>query len=78
MLYPPYIIERSSRGERTYDIFRLTRIVFLNASRRRCLNIITPAALSRLIPEDIYMHNPGRVVSSRMAIHDTIRHLRTC
>ena len=33
-LYPPYIIERSSRGERTYDIFSrllMDRIVFLGA-----------------------------------------------
>ena len=34
-LYPPYIIERSSRGERTYDIFSrllMDRIVFLGAA----------------------------------------------
>ncbi|HEU4763354.1 MAG TPA: ATP-dependent Clp protease proteolytic subunit, partial [Gemmatimonadales bacterium] len=33
-LYPPYIIERSSRGERTYDIFSrllMDRIVFLGS-----------------------------------------------
>ena len=33
-IYPPYIIERSSRGERTYDIFSrllMDRIVFLGA-----------------------------------------------
>ena len=33
-VYPPYIIERSSRGERTYDIFSrllMDRIVFLGA-----------------------------------------------
>ena len=34
-LYPPYIIERSSRGERTYDIFSrllMDRIVFLGTA----------------------------------------------
>jgi hypothetical protein len=38
MLYPPYIIERSSRGERTYDIFSrllMDRIVFLGRADQR-------------------------------------------
>jgi ATP-dependent Clp protease protease subunit len=31
-LYPPYIIERSSRGERTYDIF--SRLLISTSTRR--------------------------------------------
>jgi ATP-dependent Clp protease protease subunit len=85
MLYPPYIIERSSRGERTYDIFSrllMDRIVFLGAPINDDVSNIIIAQLLFLEadnPEkDIYMYinSPGGVVSSGMAIYDTMQHLR--
>jgi len=85
MLYPPYIIERSSRGERTYDIFSrllMDRIVFLGAPINDEVSNIVIAQLLFLDadnPEkDIYMYinSPGGIVSSGMAIYDTMQHLR--
>jgi len=85
MLYPPYIIERSSRGERTYDIFSrllMDRIVFLGAPiNDEVANIIIAQLLflDADNPEkDVYMYinSPGGVVSSGMAIYDTMQHLR--
>ncbi len=85
MLYPPYIIERSSRGERTYDIFSrllMDRIVFLGAGiNDEVANIIIAQLLflDADNPEkDIYMYinSPGGIVSSGMAIYDTMQHLR--
>ncbi len=85
MLYPPYIIERSSRGERTYDIFSrllMDRIVFLGAPINDDVSNIIIAQLLFLDadnPEkDIYMYvnSPGGVVSSGMAIYDTMQHMR--
>ena len=85
MLYPPYIIERSSRGERTYDIFSrllMDRIVFLGAPiNDEVANIIIAQLLflDADNPEkDVYMYinSPGGIVSSGMAIYDTMQHLR--
>jgi ATP-dependent Clp protease protease subunit len=85
MLYPPYIIERSSRGERTYDIFSrllMDRIVFLGAAINDEVSNIIIAQLLFLDADnpdkDIYMYinSPGGIVSSGMAIYDTIQHLR--
>jgi len=87
-VYPPYIIERSSRGERTYDIFSrllMDRIVFLGAPINDDVANIIIAQLLFLEadnPEkDIYLYlnspgSPGGVVSSGMAIYDTMQHLR--
>ncbi len=84
-LYPPYIIERSSRGERTYDIFSrllMDRIVFLGTPINDDVANIIIAQLLFLDadnPEkDIYMYinSPGGIVASGMAIYDTIQHLR--
>ncbi len=84
-LYPPYIIERSSRGERSYDIFSrllMDRIVFLGAGINDDVANIIIAQLLFLDadnPEkDIYMYinSPGGVVGSGLAIYDTMQHLR--
>jgi ATP-dependent Clp protease protease subunit len=84
-LYPPYIIERSSRGERTYDIFSrllMDRIVFLGTPINDDVANIIIAQLLFLDadnPEkDIYMYinTPGGIVASGMAIYDTMQHLR--
>jgi ATP-dependent Clp protease protease subunit len=83
-LFPPYIIERSSRGERTYDIFSrllMDRIVFLGAPINDDVANIIIAQLLFLeadSPErDIYLYinSPGGIISSGMAIYDTIQFL---
>ncbi len=84
-LYPPYIIERSSRGEKTYDIFSrllMDRIVFLGAPINDDVANIVIAQLLFLDadnPErDIYMYinSPGGVISSGLAIYDTMQFMR--
>jgi ATP-dependent Clp protease, protease subunit len=83
-LYPPYIIERSSRGERTYDIFSrllMDRIIFLGVPINDDVSNIIIAQLLFLqadSPEkDIYLYvnSPGGIVSSGMAIYDTMQHI---
>ena len=73
-LYPPYIIERSSRGEKTYDVFSrllMDRIVFLGAPINDDVANIVIAQLLFLDsdnPErDIYMY-----INSPMTILDHI------
>jgi len=84
-VYPPYIIERSSRGERTYDIFSrllMDRIVFLGAAINDDVANIIIAQLLFLESDNpekdiyLYINSPGGVVSSGMAIYDTMQHLR--
>ena len=84
-IYPPYIIERSSRGERTYDIFSrllMDRIVFLGAAINDDVANIIIAQLLFLESDNpekdiyLYINSPGGVVSSGMAIYDTMQHLR--
>src|ERR671918_109027 len=84
-LYPPYIIERSSRGERTYDIFSrllMDRIVFLGAPINDDVSNIVIAQLLFLEADNpdkdiyLYINSPGGVVSAGMAIYDTMQHLR--
>jgi ATP-dependent Clp protease protease subunit len=83
-LYPPYIIERSSRGERTYDIFSrllMDRIIFLGVPINDDVSNIIIAQLLFLqadSPEkDIYLYinSPGGLVSAGMAIYDTMQHI---
>jgi len=83
-LYPPYIIERSSRGERTYDIFSrllMDRIIFLGVPINDDVSNIIIAQLLFLqadSPEKdiyIYVNSPGGIVSAGMAIYDTMQHI---
>jgi ATP-dependent Clp protease protease subunit len=84
-IYPPYVIERTSRGERSYDIFSrllMDRIVFLGSSIDDNVANIIIAQLLFLDAEDpdrdiyLYVNSPGGVVYSGLAIYDTIQHLR--
>ena len=84
-LYPPYIIERSSRGERTYDIFSrllMDRIVFLGTGINDDVANIIIAQLLFLDADNperdiyVYINSPGGLVSSGMAIYDTMQFLR--
>jgi ATP-dependent Clp protease protease subunit len=83
-IYPPYIIERSSRGERTYDIFSrllMDRIVFLGAPINDDVANIIIAQLLFLEADNperdvyLYVNSPGGIVSAGMAIYDTMQFL---
>ena len=81
----PMVIESSSRGERAYDIYsRLLkdRIIFLgDAIEDHMANLII-AQLLFLEAEDperdisLYINSPGGVVTSGLAIYDTMQYLR--
>ena len=84
-IYPPYVIERTSRGERSYDIFSrllMDRIVFLGSAIDDNVANIIIAQLLFLDAEDperdiyLYINSPGGGVYSGLAIYDTMRHLR--
>lgn len=84
-VYPPYIIERSSRGEKSYDIFSrllMDRIVFLGAPINDDVANIVIAQLLFLDADNperdiyLYINSPGGVISSGMAIYDTMQFLR--
>jgi len=85
-LYAPYVIERSSRGERSYDIFSrllMDRIVFLgNPINDDVANVIIAQLLFLEAdnPEkDIYLYinSPGGSVYAGLAIFDTMQFLRS-
>ncbi len=84
-IYPPYIIERSSRGERTYDIFSrllMDRIIFLGAPVNDDVANIIIAQLLFLDADNperdiyLYINSPGGIVSAGMAIYDTMQFMR--
>ena len=84
-IYPPYIIERSSRGERTYDIFSrllMDRIVFLGTPINDDVANVIIAQLLFLDADNperdiyLYINSPGGIISSGMAIYDTMQFLR--
>lgn len=84
-LYPPYVIERTSRGERSYDIFSrllMDRIVFLGSGINEDVANIIVAQLLFLDAEDperdiyMYINSPGGGVYAGLAIYDTMQHLR--
>ncbi len=84
-IYPPYIIERSSRGEKSYDVFSrllMDRIVFLGAPINDDVANIVIAQLLFLDADNpdrdifLYINSPGGVISSGMAIYDTMQFLR--
>src|SRR4051812_11783482 len=83
-IYPPYVIERSSRGERSYDIFSrllMDRIVFLgNPINDDVANVIIAQLLFLQAdnPEKdvyLYINSPGGSVYAGMAIYDTMKFL---
>ena len=71
-IYPPYIIERSSRGEKSYDVFSrllMDRIVFLGAPINDDVANIVIAQLLFLDADNperdifLYINSPGGVIS---------------
>ena len=80
----PYVIERSSRGERTYDIFSrllMDRILFLGSEVNDDVANIIIAQLLFLEADapgkeiQLYINSPGGNVPSGFAIYDTMQHI---
>ena len=81
----PYVIEQTSRGERSYDIFsRLLkdRIIFLGEEVNDTTASLIVAQLLFLEAEDpgkdihFYINSPGGSVTAGMAIYDTMRYIK--
>ena len=81
----PMVVEQSSRGERAFDIFsRLLRerVVFLNGPVDDSMSALICAQLLYLESEfpkkqiDMYINSPGGVVTSGLAIYDTMQYIR--
>ncbi|MBN1578399.1 MAG: ATP-dependent Clp endopeptidase proteolytic subunit ClpP [Chitinispirillaceae bacterium] len=81
----PYVIEQTGRGERSYDIYsRLLkeRIVFLGSDLDDVTADVVMAQLIFLEYEDpekditIYINSPGGIVSSGLAIYDTMQYIK--
>ncbi len=81
----PYVIEQTSRGERSYDIYsRLLkeRIVFLGEEVNSVSASVVVAQLLFLEAEDpgkdihLYINSPGGEITSGMAIYDTMQYIK--
>ena len=80
----PYVIEQTSRGERSYDIYsRLLkeRIIFLGEEVNDVSASLVVAQLLFLESEDpgkdihLYINSPGGSVSAGFAIYDTMNYI---
>ena len=85
MALVPYVIEQTSRGERSYDIYsRLLkdRIIFLGEAIDDHIASLVVAQLLFLEAEDpdkdinIYINSPGGSVTAGMAIYDTMQYVK--
>ena len=85
MAVVPFVIEQTGRGERSYDIYsRLLkdRIIFIGGSIEDQMANLIIAQLLFLESEDpdkdifLYINSPGGVVTSGMAIYDTMQYLK--
>lgn len=81
----PMVVEQSSRGERSFDIYsRLLRerIIFLNGevndtvSALVCAQLLFLEAENPKKPINLYINSPGGVVTSGFAMYDTMRFIR--
>ena len=81
----PYVVEQTSRGERSYDIYsRLLkdRIIFLGEEVNETTAGLVVAQLLFLESEDpgkdihLYINSPGGVVSAGLAIYDTMNYIK--
>jgi ATP-dependent Clp protease protease subunit len=82
----PIVVEQTGRGERSYDIYsRLLkdRIIFLGGEIDDHLSNLVVAQLLFLEAEDpdkdihLYINSPGGVVTSGMAIYDTMQYIKS-
>lgn len=85
MAYVPIVVEQTSNGERSYDIYsRLLkdRIIFLDGQVEDHLANVIIAQLLFLEAEDpdkdihLYINSPGGVVTAGLAIYDTMQYIR--
>ena len=81
----PYVVEQTSRGERSYDIFsRLLndRIIMLNGEVNHVSASLVVAQLLYLEGQDpekeisLYINSPGGVITDGMAIYDTMQYIK--
>ncbi|MBB1634754.1 MULTISPECIES: ATP-dependent Clp protease proteolytic subunit [Cupriavidus] len=81
----PTVVEQSSRGERSFDIYsRLLRerIVFLNGEVNDAVSALVCAQLLFLEAENpakpihLYINSPGGVITSGLAMYDTMRYIK--
>ena len=81
----PYVVEQTSRGERSYDIYsRLLkdRIIFLGEEVNETTASLVVAQLLFLESEDpskdihLYINSPGGMVTAGMAIYDTMQYIK--
>ena len=81
----PYVVEQTSRGERSYDIFsRLLndRIIFLSEEVNDATASLVVAQLLYLEAQDpdkdiqFYINSPGGSVTAGMAIYDTMQYIK--
>ncbi len=81
----PYVVEQTSRGERSYDIFsRLLndRIVMLSEEVNDTTASLIVAQLLYLEAQDpdkdiqFYINSPGGVITSGLAIYDTMQYIK--
>ena len=81
----PYVVEQTSRGERSYDIFsRLLndRIIFLGEEVNDTTASLVVAQLLYLEAQDpdkdiqLYINSPGGSVTAGMAIYDTMQYIK--
>ena len=82
----PYVIERSSRGERTYDVYSrllMDRIIFLGTPVNDDVANMIIAQLLFLEADNpgrdihLYINSPGGSVSAGLAIYDTMQFLKS-
>lgn len=85
MAYIPYVVEQSSHGERSYDIFsRLLndRIILLHDEVNSATASVVVAQLLYLEGQDpdkdifLYINSPGGSVTDGMAIYDTMQYIK--
>ncbi len=85
MALVPYVVEQTSRGERSYDIYsRLLkdRIIFIGEAIDEHIASLVVAQLLFLEAEDpdkdinVYINSPGGSVTAGMAIYDTMQYIK--
>ncbi|MBH3203485.1 ATP-dependent Clp protease proteolytic subunit [Serratia marcescens] len=85
MMLVPMVVEQTSRGERSFDIYsRLLRdrIVFLNGevnddvAEMLCAQLLFLEAENPEKPIHLYINSPGGVITSGLAIYDTMQYIR--
>lgn len=81
----PYVIEQTSRGERSYDIYSKLlndRIIFLGGEVNDDIANLIVAQLLYLESQDpdkdihLYINSPGGVVTAGFAIYDTMKYIK--